>query len=231
MNKSTSASCTTAAVSGGTAAIDSGPVSAPALTVSLHASHRRHTPDADTGRRAVRKLVFITSAILGASAALAGVVGATEPDVGVLSVGRGKGVVMLDLRGSVLGRLTSGTLRVTDHTPGDRYEALVLGRRLVQERVGPRTVLYRGQGLRFRMLGGGYRIVVRGIGIDVSAVGRGVVVLDGEPTIPGEDTGVYSIDGADCELEPELCTPLPTEPEHFVLGPETDERSPRVVGP
>lgn len=178
----------------------------------------------------MRKLAIISCAFAAALAALAGLAGAAEPNVGALSVERGKGVVMLDLRGSVLGRLTSGTLRVTDHTPGDRYGALVVGRKLTQERVGLRTVLYRGQGLRFRMLGGGYRIVVRGIGIDVSAVGRGVVVLDGEPKVPGEDIGVYSLDGADCELEPELCAPLPTEPERFILGSDTDERSPRVVG-
>ncbi len=72
---------------------------------------------------------------------------------------------MIDLRGSVLGRLTTGTLRVTDQTPNDRYAALVVGRKVTQERLGPRTVLYRGQGLRFRMLGGGYRMVARGSGI------------------------------------------------------------------
>jgi hypothetical protein len=176
----------------------------------------------------VRTLALISCASAAALAALAGLAGAAEPNVGTLSVERGKGVVMLDLRGSVLGRLTSGTLRVTDHTPGDRYAPLVVGRRLVQERVGPRTVAYRGQGMRFRMLGGGYRILVRGIGIDVSAVGRGVVMLDGDPRVPGEDGGVYSLDGADCELEPHLCTALPTEPERFVLGPTTDERSPRT---
>jgi hypothetical protein len=173
----------------------------------------------------VRTLALISCASAAALAALTGFAGAAEPNVGTLSVERGKGVVMLDLRGNVLGRLTSGTLRVTDNTPGDRYAAYVVGRKLTQLRTGPRTVLYRGQGLRFRMLGGAYRVVVRGTGIDVEAVGRGVVMLDGE----GEDAGVYSLDGADCGVEPHLCAPLPTEPERFVLGPTTDERSPRVV--
>jgi hypothetical protein len=177
----------------------------------------------------VRTLALISFASAAALAALAGLAGATEPTAGTLSVERGKGVVMLDLRGNVLGRLTSGTLRVTDNTPGDRYAAYVVGRKLTQQRTGTRTVLYRGQGLRFRMLGGGYRVVVRGIGIDVEAVGRGVVTLDGEPRIEGEDVGVYSLDGADCGVEPQLCAPLPTEPERFILGPTTDERSPRVV--
>ena len=179
----------------------------------------------------MRKLALIPSAIAVIFAAIVGLASAAEPSAGALSVARGKGVVMLDLRGSVLGRLTSGTLRVTDHTPGDRYVALVVGRKLTQERVGLRTVVYRGQGLRFRMLGGGYRIVARGTGIDVSAVGRGVVMLDGEAKEPGEDTGVYSLEpGADCGLEPQLCAPLPTEPERFVLGPSTDEPSPRGEG-
>ena len=144
---------------------------------------------------------------------------AGEPTGGTLSVDDARGVVMLDLRGSVLGRLTAGTLRVTDLTPNDRYAALVVGRKLTAERVSPRTVVYRGQGLRFRMLGGGYRMVARGSGITVSAVGRGVVMLDGEPRYPGEEVGIYSRDGVDCTSEPTECTPLPTEPDRFSLEP------------
>jgi hypothetical protein len=152
-----------------------------------------------------------------------------EPTAGTLSVERGKGVVMVDLRGSLLGRLVTGTLRVTDTTPNDRYSALVVGRKVSQERLGPRTVLYRGQGLRFRMLGGGYRVVARGSGISVSAVGRGVVMLDAEPKFVGDEAGVYSLDGVDCSLEPTLCTPLPTEPERFTLEPPEPERPKPVV--
>ena len=144
---------------------------------------------------------------------------AGEPTAGTLSVDRGKGVVMIELRGSVLGRLTAGSLRVTDLTPNDRYIALVVGRKLTSDRVGPRTVVYRGQGLRFRMLGGGYRMVARGSGITVSAVGRGVVMLDGEPRYPEDEVGVYSRDGVDCSADPVECTPLPTEPERFALEP------------
>lgn len=154
----------------------------------------------------------------------ASIAGAAEPSVGTLSVERGKGVVTVDLRGSLLGRLGNGSLRVTDHTPSDRYAAMVVGRRMTQERVGPRTILYRGQGLRFRMLGGGYRVVARGSGISVSAVGRGTVVLDAEPRFAGDDAGVYSLDGVDCSLEPASCTPLPVQPERFVLEPPEHER-------
>ena len=163
--------------------------------------------------RVMRKVVLLLCA--SALVSLASTALGAEPTAGTLSVERGKGVVMVDLRGSLLGRLTTGSLRVTDHTPNDRYSALVVGRKVTQERLGPRTVLYRGQGLRFRMLGGGYRVVARGSGISVSAVGRGVVMLDAEPKFTGDEVGVYSLDGVDCSLEPALCAPLPTEPERL----------------
>ncbi|HEX4745472.1 MAG TPA: hypothetical protein VFU99_01205 [Gaiellaceae bacterium] len=175
----------------------------------------------------MRKLVLLPCAF--ALALATSVAGAAEPGAGTLSVERGKGVVMVDLRGSLLGRLANGSLRVTDLTPGDRYGALVAGRKVTQVRVGARTVLYRGLGLRFRMVGGGYRVVARGSGISVSAVGRGTVMLDAEPKEPGDDVGIYSLNGADCSLEPALCTPLPSDAQRFELAPPATERpTPRV---
>jgi hypothetical protein len=169
----------------------------------------------------MRKLVVVLCSILALVASSTAAPG--EPTAGTLSVERGKGVVMIDLRGSVLGKLTSGSLRVTDTTPNDRYAALVVGRKLTPERVGPRTVVYRGQGLRFRMLGGGYRMVARGSGITVSAVGRGVVMLDGDPRFPGDDIGVFSFEGVDCSAEALSCTTLPTEPTRFPLETPAQE--------
>ncbi|HJR95282.1 MAG TPA: hypothetical protein VJ807_07575 [Gaiellaceae bacterium] len=163
------------------------------------------------------KLVVLLCAISVLAAAAAA--WAVQPTPGTLSVERGRGVVMIDLKGSVVGRITNGSLRVTDHTPFDRYTAVVSGRKLTQERLGPRTIVYRGVGLRFRLLGGGYRMVARGTGITVSAVGRGNVMLDGEPRFEADDVGVYSLDGTDCSVEPLTCTPLPLEPERYVLEP------------
>lgn len=163
----------------------------------------------------MRKLVVLVCSF----AVTASFAWAAEPTSGTLSVERGKGVVMIDLRGSVLGRLTTGSLRVTDQTPNDKYAPLVAGKKLTQERIGSRTTIYRGQGLRFRLVGGGYRMVARGTGITVSAVGRGNVMLDGEPRWPGDDVGLYSRDGADCGAEPASCTPLPPDPVRFALEP------------
>jgi hypothetical protein len=169
----------------------------------------------------MRKLTLLACS-LAAAAALSGSAGAADPDFGTLSVERGRGVVILDLRGSVIGRLGNGTLRVTDLTPRDKWGATVVGRRMTEERISPRTMLYRGQGISFRTHGG-HRIVVRGNGISLSASGRGTVSLDGEPRVTGEDVGVYSIDGIDCLLLPIECTPLPLEAERFVIGPKPEE--------
>ena len=98
----------------------------------------------------------------------------------------------------MLGRLANGTLRVTDQTPNDRYAAFVVGRKLTQTRLGPRTVVYRGQGLRFRMLGGGYRVVIRGAGITSRPSAAGSSRSTASRRFPGDDTGVYSLDGVDC---------------------------------
>jgi hypothetical protein len=172
-------------------------------------------------------LVLCSLALLVGAVSAAG---AAEPNVGTLSVERARGVVMVDLRGSLLGRISAGSLRVTDLTPNDRYTATVVGRKMTSERLGPRVVLYRGQGLRFRMLGGGYRAVMRGQGISVSAVGRGTVMLDAEPRFAGDDAGVFSLDGVDCSLEATLCSPLPTVPERYLLEPPATERpQPKVT--
>ena len=174
----------------------------------------------------MRKLAILLCAVC-AFAVAGGGAWAGEPTSGTLSVDGGKGVVMIDFRGSALGKLANGSLRVTDQTPNDRYTALVVGKKLTQERLGPKTTIYRGQGLRFRMVGGGYRMLARGSGITLSAVGRGVVLLDGDPKFTGDAVGIYSRDGVDCSVEPESCISLPTDPERFALEPPPETPNPR----
>ncbi len=173
-------------------------------------------PDLDTWGGAMRLLLLLLAAVTAAVVAAAA--GAAGPTAGTLSVEGGKGVVTVELRGSMLGLLANGSLRVTDLTPRDRYAPTVTGRKLIQLRLGPRTVVFKGQGLRFRMLGGSYRIVVRGSGIALSGVGWGWVTLDGEPRFTGDDTGVYSVDGVDCSTDPQTCTSLPDLPLRIKLG-------------
>jgi hypothetical protein len=169
----------------------------------------------------MRKLLVL-ACFLAVAAALTVSAGAADPPTGVLSIDEGRGVVTLDVRGVVLGRLGSGSIRVTDHTPRDPFTEIVRGK-YVEEQINLRTVVYRGQALRFRMVGGRYRIVIRGSGITVSANARGFVVLDGERRTVDEFTGLYSLTGEDCSLEPTLCTPIPDEPQRFPLGGPVEE--------
>jgi hypothetical protein len=174
----------------------------------------------------MRKL--ITLLLLGAvSVVLAGAARGADPEVGTLSIERGKGHFMLEVRGAVvLGRLTNGSITVTDRSPSDPYVATVTGRRVTaQRRLGPAKVFVRGQGLRFRMLGGNYRIVINGAGLALSVVGRGVVQLDGEPRVAGEDVGVYSLDGVDCSVEPENCVQIPNDPVRLKLESAAESES------
>jgi hypothetical protein len=180
--------------------------------------HERAIPILPAG---MRSLVLLAS-LLAAGAIATTAAGGAYQNAGELSVERARGAVILEIRGSVLGRLGAGTLRVTDATPRDRFEEIVTGRRVIPEQVGPRTVVYRGVGLRFRMLGGGYRIAARGTGISLSAVGRGFVTLDGD-RLGTLDAGVYSLDGVDCSVEPERCLPMPEEPARHAIEPAVEE--------
>jgi len=166
----------------------------------------------------MRKLILLVC-LTALAATPAWAARGTDPEAGSLSIERGKGTVTLDVRGNVLGRLTNGTITVTDKTPTDAYVATVTGRKvLVQRRVSPTKIFVRGLGLRFRMLGGSYRIVIRGQGISLSAVGRGSVSIDGEPKFLGDDLGLYSVErDVDCSLEPQNCTAVPDEPVRLKL--------------
>jgi hypothetical protein len=174
----------------------------------------------------VRKLALLPCVAIAAIAVGASV-GAAAP-TGTLSVEQGKGTVTIEIRGSVLGRLDKGTVRITDLSPRDRFVPVVAGRRLTVRRTAPRTLLYKGQALRFRMLGGSSRLVVKGNGMSVSAVGRGHVTLDGDRRFPEDVAGYYSLDGTDCALDVSLCTPLPDFPERHVIGPQPVSTGSRI---
>jgi len=175
----------------------------------------------------MRKAVWL-ACLAVVVAASAGVARASEPTTGTLSIEGGKGAFTLEVRGSMLGTLTLGSIVAVDRTPSDPYGAIVTGRRLAaQRRLGPAKVMYRGQGLRFRMVGGSYRVVIRGVGLALSAVGRGTFSLDGEPPVLGGDMGVYALNGADCSSDPASCTPIPDDPVRLKLQGAPENEPPR----
>ena len=140
--------------------------------------------------------------------------GASRAGDGTLTVEDGRGKVTVRARGGLIGRLERGSVTVFDLTPRDANAPVVTGDDQPTVLVGVNGVRYRGAGIRFRVLGGNFRVVVDGRGIDLSVVGRGEGVLEGAALNPG----LYSLDGADCRKDPSSCEQLPPVPVRFRLG-------------
>jgi hypothetical protein len=157
----------------------------------------------------VALLVFLF-AVPAASAAVA-----TGTADGELSVDAGRGKVTVDARGGIIGRFTDGKVSILDLTPDDAFTPVVFGDELPPVFLPNGGVVYRGTNVRFRLVGGRYRVFVQGIGIDLSAVGHGVVWLESDGS---RTPGTYSLEGDDCQLARAKCKPLPEIRTRFKLG-------------
>ena len=179
----------------------------------------------------MRKSVAI---LFGCLLAVPAVGAALPAGDGALSVAQGRGQVTLQARGGVIGRIDSGCVTVSDLTPEDLNFPQVWGDDEPLVELPRGGVRYCGKAVRFRLIGGKFKVVVGGRatdpfggrGIDLSAVGvgDGSIVTD-DPRLPG----LYSLDGDDCRSPRAVCKPLPTEILRFKLGtvtvPPTPEKS------
>ena len=128
---------------------------------------------------------------------------------GTLSIKNEAGSVTLRVtNGAFIGRLERGALTITDANSADGTGPIVTGNASRIDR-GPDRTSYIGTRLRFRLIGGSFRLRVRGIGISLSAVGKGTIVLEGSAT--AVDPGSYSLNGADY-------APIPLVPTVFALA-------------
>lgn len=169
---------------------------------------------------------FALIGLLALALPVAGVA-ALSAGEGTLSVEDGNGRVALQGRGGVIGRLERGTVTIHDLTPEDASEPVVFGDDKPVRFVGETGIQYAGTGLRFRLVGGGFKIVVSGRGIDLSVVAKGSgTIVAGQAD---DDPGVYSLDGADCRKERASCKPLPDLPRRFQLGSDRGEKSLRAA--
>ena len=170
----------------------------------------------------MRKLLLTLLVLLLAVPAVGAAALMRKTGDGTLSVEDGTGRVVLIARGGVIGRFDSGSVTIQDRTPNDAFEPKVWGAtRLLGERVlGDPGERWSGTNVRFRLIGGEFRIVIVGRGIDLSAVGNGNVFLEGEGRLPG----VYSLDGEDCSGLRVKCKELPDPGKRFVLGEDAPDR-------
>ena len=128
---------------------------------------------------------------------------------GTLSVRAGKAKITIDARGAAIGQFDRGKLTVTDPVPYDASEPIIRGAEWTKEKTET-TTIYGGTDVRFRLTGGTkYKIVLRGSGIDLSAVGRGTVTLHGEGEAGAR--GEYAVDG-------DAYKPIPERPLTVPLG-------------
>ena len=157
----------------------------------------------------MRRLVVLVGVLALALPAGAGAL-KRGPGDGSLVVENAKGVVTIAVRGGIIGRFDQGTIEVFDPVLGDGPAPVVRGYQKIRE-LGPRRTQYSGEGdVRFRLIGGAYRVRISAIGLDVSAVGKGTVVLDGSGF--ADQTGRYSLNG-------DPFKPLPSVAARFTLGP------------
>ena len=123
---------------------------------------------------------------------------------GTLSVKEGRGVVTIQGRGAVIGSFAKGAVTISDPIDGDGTGPIVAGDDWSKDR-NDTTTTWGGTRVRFRMIGGTFKIVVRGRGINLSFVGKGSVTLNGAGT---EDDGSYAVNGGEYSPIPDFAFPF-----------------------
>jgi hypothetical protein len=124
---------------------------------------------------------------------------------GTLSVQGGRGIITISARGGVIGSFARGSVTISDPIEGDGTGPIVTGDDFPPVEKNETTTTWRGTKVRFRIIGGSFRIVVRGRGINLSLVGTGKVILDGAGT--GDD-GSYSVNGGEYLAVPGFSFPF-----------------------
>jgi hypothetical protein len=161
-----------------------------------------------------KPLLVVLISLLAAAAVASAALAVTSAD-GELSVDAGRGKVTVDARGGIIGRFTDGRVSILDLTPDDAFTPVVFGDELPPVFLTNGAVVYRGTNVRFRLVGGRYRVFVHAVGIDLSAVGNGLVWLESDGS---RTPGTYSLEGDDCQLARAKCKPLPEFRTRFKLG-------------
>ena len=151
--------------------------------------------------------VGLLAVLVTAGAAAAHTGGAND---GALSVKNADGRVVIAGKGAVIGRFDKGQVTIKDPNPYDGTGPIVTGADRV-EALGEKTTRYSGSNIRFRMIGGAFTVTVFGTDIDLSAVGRGMVTLNGsiaKGNGPSKDAS-YAVNGGAPEAFPPFMLTFP----------------------
>ena len=167
----------------------------------------------------MRRLGLVACALLLAIPAIS-FARSMPPNDGTLVVKNGRGTIVVQVKGAVIGWMANGKLTLTDNDPYDENAPVVRHFRTRVE-LNDATTVYKGQQIRYRMVEGSYRLKFEGAGIRLSAVGRGWVTFDGDDRF--ENNGTYSLNGEDFQ-------PIPLDPsERAKIGLPKPPREPRRI--
>ena len=144
--------------------------------------------------------LLVTLGVLALAAPASSLAAKRDPADGTLSVRGGHGTFTVSARGAVIGSFARGKVIITDPVDGDGTGPIVSGDDWQRER-DEHTTVYGGTRVRFRMIGGTFKIRVIGTGVNLSVVGRGQVILNGAGT--GDD-GTYSVNGVPYAAVPDF---------------------------
>jgi hypothetical protein len=140
---------------------------------------------------AVRYLALICALSALALPGAASAYGRAPGGDGTMLIKDGIGKVTVSAKGSVIGHFGEGVLTVRDPNPDDNISEIVTGADR-SHIVNDQVTKYWGKDVRFRYIGGRFTITVVGSDLDLSAIGKGTVLLVGKGTA---DDGTYSLNG------------------------------------
>jgi hypothetical protein len=126
-------------------------------------------------------------------------------DDGTLSVKNGDGVIFVVARGTIIGACDRCRVSIVDPSPDDGAPPVVDGAESHKDLSDTRD-LYLGTDVRFRIVGGVFKLRVSGYGVDLGVVAKGwgrIVAFD-------SNTGTFSVNGDARRF-------LPAEREVFTL--------------
>jgi hypothetical protein len=160
----------------------------------------------------MRRLVWITVLAFALAVPAVGLALSGDND-GTLSVKAGVGSVKVYFNGSAVGRLRSGSIQVTDPVASDGVGFEFSNCDVERDKSDTTTnrndtiKVCSGDNLRFRAIGGRYQIVIRGAGINLSAVGHGSTILNGAGDNPDVfSDGTYSLNDGPYRSLPDFGT-------------------------
>lgn len=170
---------------------------------------------------AVRRTLCLALLVVAAGAVGATAWASTPATEGTLSIKRGDGMVVLEMRGAAIGRIGKGDLSVEIPASRTCEELKVWGAEDEDppeyEIVDDDLVIicgFSGKGIRFRLHGKLYIEITAALNVHLSAAGHGWGLVEGA----GGADGVWSLNGRRERNLPNVVT-------DFLLDPPEDERS------